>query len=72
VGASTRLGLSGKLNLLIETAGGYYPVDFKYTAGSPKRNHFYQLCGYAIILDDQYNTDVRKGFVYLIPRLSST
>jgi CRISPR-associated exonuclease Cas4 len=65
---SLRLGLSGKLDLLIETEKGYFPVDFKYTTGRPQKNHIYQLCGYALILDDIYGTAVEKGFVYLIPK----
>src|SRR5579885_3401204 len=30
---SPLLGLSGKLDLLIESPKGYFPVDFKYTRG---------------------------------------
>lgn len=65
---SPRLQLSGKLDLLIQTEKEYYPVDFKYTTGRPYKNHIYQLCGYALILDDIYGTEVKAGFVYLIPR----
>src|SRR6266705_3495490 len=32
---SERLGLSGKLDLLIETEDACFPVDFKYTTGRP-------------------------------------
>lgn len=66
--ASERLALSGKLDLLISASSGYYPVDFKYTEGGPYKNHIYQLCGYALILEDIYSCRVNKGFVYLIPR----
>lgn len=65
---SPRLGLSGKLDLLIETENEYFPVDFKYTTGSPHKNHIYQICGYALILEDLYGMEVKRGFVYLIPR----
>jgi len=40
---SVRLGLSGKLDLLIVSPKGYFPVDFKYTRGRPHRNHLFQL-----------------------------
>jgi CRISPR-associated exonuclease Cas4 len=64
---SHKLGLSGKLDLLIETGSELYPVDFKFTRGRPYRNHLYQLVGYAIILEDEWRKPVQKGFVYLIP-----
>lgn len=65
---SKRLGLSGKLDLLIDSPEGLFPVDFKLTTGMPHRNHVMQLCGYARLLEDCYQREVRKGFVYLIPK----
>ena len=65
---SEKYGLSGKVDLLIKTDAAYYPVDFKYTTSQPHKNHLYQLLGYAIILEDVYNRNVDKGFVYLIPK----
>lgn len=66
--SSTRLGLTGKLDLLIESPEGLFPVDFKMTTGKPHRNHIMQLCGYARLLEDYYQREVTKGFVYLIPQ----
>ncbi|MGH8546326.1 MAG: CRISPR-associated protein Cas4 [Gammaproteobacteria bacterium] len=65
---SDRLGLAGKLDLVIDTPKGLFPVDFKFTTGRPHRNHVYQLCGYALLLEDHYAREVNKGFVYLIPK----
>lgn len=65
--SSKRLGLSGKLDLLIDSPEGLFPVDFKMTTGRPHKNHLFQLCGYALLLEDQYGREVSKGFVYLIP-----
>ncbi|MBI4847575.1 MAG: CRISPR-associated protein Cas4 [Nitrospirae bacterium] len=65
---SESLGLSGKMDLLIKTTDTYYPVDFKFTTSQPHKNHLYQLLGYAIILEDLYNCNVAKGFVYLVPK----
>src|SRR5574341_326691 len=57
---STQLGLSGKLDLLIDSPEGLFPVDFKMTTGMPHRNHVMQLCGYARLLEDCYQRDVTK------------
>ena len=65
---STRLGLTGKLDLLIDSPEGLFPVDFKWTTGRPHRNHIFQLCGYALLLEDHFHKPVTKGFVYLIPQ----
>mgnify|MGYP001573389811 FL=1 len=65
---SERLGLTGMLDLLIQTDAALYPVDFKYSMGRPQKNHLYQITGYALILEDIYGTRVTDGFVYLIPQ----
>ena len=64
---SGRIGLSGKIDLLIDSPEGLFPVDFKLTTGRPHKNHVAQLCGYALLLEDCYDREVTKGFVYLIP-----
>lgn len=64
---SPRLGLSGKMDLLIVSQQGYFPVDFKYTRGRPRRNHISQLAGYAVLVEDHFNTQVETGFIYLAP-----
>ncbi|HEY6350143.1 MAG TPA: CRISPR-associated protein Cas4 [Candidatus Angelobacter sp.] len=64
---SERLGLSGKMDLLIVSQQGYFPVDFKYTRGRPRRNHISQLAGYAVLVEDHFNTQVETGFIYLAP-----
>jgi len=65
---SERLGLAGKLDLLVESPQGFFPIDFKYTTGRPQKNHCYQLCGYALLVEDVYKQVVTHGFIYLIPR----
>ncbi|MBI3798831.1 MAG: CRISPR-associated protein Cas4 [Deltaproteobacteria bacterium] len=64
---SEELGLSGKLDLLIESSQGLFPVDFKYTSGRPQKNHLYQLCGYALLVEEAYKQPMTHGFIYLIP-----
>lgn len=65
--SARRIGLTGKLDLLIDSPEGLFPVDFKLTTGRPHKNHVAQLCGYALLLEDCFERDVTKGFVYLIP-----
>jgi CRISPR-associated exonuclease Cas4 len=62
------IGLSGKIDMLIEVGGQRYPVDFKYTERPPQKNHLYQICGYALMLEELHGTGVDRGFVYLIPQ----
>lgn len=64
---SSKLGLSGKLDLLIISRRGYFPVDFKYTRGRPHRNHLFQLAGYAMLVEETFRTEVETGFIYLAP-----
>ena len=64
---SKRLGLSGKLDLLIISSQGYYPVDFKYSKGRPHKNHVFQLAGYALLVEEAFQTRVDTGFIYLLP-----
>ncbi len=64
---SPKLALSGKLDLLIVSAKGHFPVDFKYTRGRPHRNHLFQLTGYALLVEEKFQTPVGTGFIYLAP-----
>jgi CRISPR-associated exonuclease Cas4 len=64
---SAKLGLSGKLDLLLVSSKGYFPVDFKYTRGRPHRNHIFQLAGYGLLVEEAFETEVRTGFIYLAP-----
>lgn len=64
---SDRLGLSGKLDMLISSNGEYFPVDFKFTTGIPHKNHRYQLGGYALLVEERFGVKVNNGFIYLIP-----
>lgn len=64
---SPKLGLSGRLDLLIISPNGFFPVDFKYTRGRPHRNHLIQLAGYALLVEENFQTQVETGFIYLTP-----
>lgn len=65
---SESLGLAGKMDLLLEAPTGFFPVDFKNTSGGPRPNHTYQLCGYALLVEEAYQTEVTRGFIYVTPR----
>lgn len=64
---SERLGLSGKLDLLIVTAKACFPVDFKDTSGGVRNNHRMQLAAYALLAEEAYGRPARVGFIYAIP-----
>ncbi len=61
---SEDLGLSGMIDLLIETEAELFPVDFKNTAGGPQRNHYLQLAGYALLAEDQLKKPANVGYIY--------
>lgn len=66
--ASADLGLSGELDMFVETETELIPIDFKQSkkAGS----HFkLQLAAYGRLLQDTYGLmkPVKRGFLYLIP-----
>ncbi len=65
---SARLGLSGKLDLLILTPNACFPVDFKDTDGGVRRNHRIQLAAYALLAEEAFNRPAPEGFIYLVPR----
>jgi CRISPR-associated exonuclease Cas4 len=69
---SERLGLSGKLDLLIVTPDACYPVDFKDTEGGARRNHRLQLAAYALLAEETFGRPAPRGFIYLVPRRAVT
>lgn len=64
---SERLGLSGKLDLLILGSDACYPVDFKDTEGGVRWNHQVQLAGYALLAEEAFARRAPEAFVYLVP-----
>jgi len=65
--SSDRLGVSGKLDLLIVTSDACFPVDFKHTRDRPRRNHVLQLGGYALLVEDVMQRPVPAAFIYIAP-----
>jgi CRISPR-associated exonuclease Cas4 len=62
-----RLGLSGKIDLLLETSDEVAVVDFKLTSGDPGENHRMQLAGYSLLAEAASELPARHGFLYRIP-----
>src|SRR5207253_2091462 len=65
--SSETLGLSGKLDLLIDSPSGLFPVDFKASEQRVHDNHITQLCGYGLLLEEKFQRPVQQGFIFLIP-----
>jgi len=48
----------------------FVQVDYKQTRslnGRPWLNHKIQLAAYALLLEDKFNTVVRRGYLYYVP-----
>jgi CRISPR-associated exonuclease Cas4 len=61
------LGLSGKIDLLLEAAEEIAVVDFKLTTGEPGQNHRLQLTGYSLLGESAFGRPARRAFLYRIP-----
>ena len=68
---SQRLGLHGIVDLIIKTKNGeYIPVEYKNTMSDHGRawsDHKYQLTAYALLIDENFKTQVKRGFINYIP-----
>lgn len=61
------LGLSGKVDLILETDRSAAVVDFKLTSGEPGENHRLQLAGYGMLVETALKLPVEVAFLYRIP-----
>ena len=68
---SHRLKLSGTVDLIIRTRDNeYVPVDYKNIMSNHGKiwsDHKYQLTAYALLIDESFDTCVRRGFINYIP-----
>ena len=68
---SSTYGLQGNVDCIIKTARGeYIPVEYKNMNSDKGRvcmQHKYQLVGYALLIEDNFNTVVKRAFVDYIP-----
>jgi len=65
------LGLQGNVDLIIKTAKGeFVPVEYKNMRSDDGRvcmDHKYQLVAYALLIEENFGTIVKRGFVNYIP-----
>lgn len=64
---SRRLGLRGRVDLVIQTAQELIPVDYKLTENAPGVHFRLQLAAYGLMLAESELLPVRRGFIYAIP-----
>jgi CRISPR-associated exonuclease Cas4 len=69
--SSDALGLQGNVDLIIRTARGeLIPVEYKNMNSDGGRvcmDHKYQLVAYALLIEDNFGTIVKRGVVNYIP-----
>ena len=69
--SSTKLGLKGTVDMIIQTANHeYIPVDFKNMTSNKGRawtDHKYQLTAYALLIEENFDTHVKHGFINYLP-----
>lgn len=69
--ASSALGISGQIDLVIDTGAGaerrLVPVDFKLSRRKPGPHFKLQLACYALLLEEAWDAPVERGYIYLIP-----
>jgi CRISPR-associated exonuclease Cas4 len=63
---SERLGLRGKIDMVILTPREVIPVEYKMAAGIGL-HHKYQLTAYAMLAEHTFGGTVSRTFVYLTP-----
>lgn len=64
---SARLGLTGKLDMLIRTPYELIPVEFKNSEAGLGLNQKYQAAAYALLVEDRFRRPVHRAFVYFMP-----
>jgi len=64
---SERLGLCGKLDMLIHAGATRYPVEIKFTQGPARLNHQLQLAGYALLLEAMFGEPISHGYIVRLP-----
>jgi CRISPR-associated exonuclease Cas4 len=69
---SARLGLAGKVDLVIVRAVEVIPVEWKDSEGPLALNHKYQLTAYALLCEEAWRRPARRAFVYWLPRRRAT
>jgi len=64
---SRRLGLRGKIDLVIRRSDEVIPVEYKDAAGRAGEHVAIQLAAYGLLLEEMTGLTARRGFLYFIP-----
>lgn len=64
---SEEWGLTGRVDLVIETAAEVIPVDYKASRRQPGTHFRLQLAAYGVLCEEVWGKPARRGFLYLIP-----
>ena len=67
---SKKLRLQGTIDCIIKSGNEYIPVDYKNmesNKGKPWADHKYQLVAYALLIEENYKTTVKRGYINYIP-----
>ena len=67
---SKKFRFHGMVDCIIKVGDEYIPVDYKNmesNRGKPWIDHKYQLVAYAILIEENYQTTVKKGYINYIP-----
>jgi len=64
---SARLGLGGRIDMVVRRATEVVLVEFKNTRAGLVLPHKYQLTAYALLAEEHFEESVRRAFVYFIP-----
>ncbi len=65
---SQRLGLSGRLDLVLRQGDQAWPVDYKLSRRTGIATHFkLQLAAYGLLLEDVWGVTSDRGYLYSIP-----
>ena len=68
---SSKLKLSGKPDFILVTKfGEYIPVEIKWAEeefrGEARRDHKLQIGAYALLIEENFGTTVKRGYVYYL------
>lgn len=64
---STRLGLRGKIDLVVRRRDEIIPIDYKDSPGRAGRHFLVQLAAYGLLLEEATGLAAHRGFLYFIP-----
>lgn len=64
---SARLGLSGRLDMVLLAETEAIPVEYKNGRGPVGLNHRLQLTAAALLVEERWQRPVRRAFVHFVP-----